>query len=245
MPPIETLYLIHHSHTDIGFTHDQPIVWELHGRFIDQALNIIEAHAADPAPDSRFRWTVETTAVLDHWLRQATAADIDRLLRAERAQLLGWVTNNYWMTNFQPAQPGRVHARYRLWPYAGPFDEARGHRLGAEAAHARLVVQHLGEPPAATTPWPASGRLLALPAEPILTLHVRAGAEPGTLLLRLWNASDTPQAAVIGSGLLRVQAAHQCDLFDQPQAALAVTDGAVRCTLPPRQVCVVQLRVAV
>ncbi|MEP7359571.1 MAG: hypothetical protein ABI847_20125, partial [Anaerolineales bacterium] len=87
MPPIETIYLIHHSHTDLGFTHDQPIVWELHGRFIDQALNAIEAHAQGE-PDSRFRWTVETTAVLDPWLRQASPADIDRLLRAERAGLL-------------------------------------------------------------------------------------------------------------------------------------------------------------
>lgn len=162
----------------------------------------------------------------------------------ERAQLLGWVTNNYWMTNFQAAQPGRVHARYRLWPYAGPFDETRGHRCGAEAAHARLLLQHLGEPAAATTPWPASGSLLALPRDPILTLQVSAGAEPGTLRLRLWNASDQPQAAMIGSGLLRVQSAALCDLFDEPHTALPVTDGAVRATLPPRQVSVVRLRVA-
>ena len=38
MPQIETLYLVHHSHTDVGYTHDQPIVWELHTRFIDEAL---------------------------------------------------------------------------------------------------------------------------------------------------------------------------------------------------------------
>src|SRR5205085_8532203 len=99
-------------------------------------------------------------------------ADDQQTFQLERAQLLGWVTNNYWVTNFQAAQPGRVHARYRLWPYAGPFNEARGHRCGAETAQARLVVQHLGEPPAATTPWPAAGSLLALPTEPVLTLQV-------------------------------------------------------------------------
>jgi len=138
-----------------------------------------------------------------------------------------------------------VHARYRLWRYAGAFDEAQAQRRGAETAQARLLVQHPGEPPSATTPWPASGSLLALPRNPILTLHVRAGAEPDTVLLRLWNASDAPQAAVIGSGLLRVQAAQQCDLFDQPQAELSVIDGTAHCTLPPRQVVVVALRVAV
>ena len=36
--------------------HDQPIVWELHGRFIDQALNLIEARAGDADADSRFHF---------------------------------------------------------------------------------------------------------------------------------------------------------------------------------------------
>ena len=36
MSKVETVYLIHHSHTDIGYTHDQPIVWDLHGRFIEE-----------------------------------------------------------------------------------------------------------------------------------------------------------------------------------------------------------------
>jgi alpha-mannosidase len=163
--------------------------------------------------------------------------------RLERAQLLGWVTNNYWMTNFQAAQPGRVHARYRLWTYAGAFDEARGHRCGTEAAHARVLAQHLGEPAAATTPWPASGSLLALPSAPILTLQVKAGAQPGRLQLRLWNASDTPQTAVVGSGLLRIGRAEQCDLFGQPEAEIAVAGGVAQLRLPPRRVVVVALHV--
>ncbi len=154
------------------------------------------------------------------------------------------MTNNYWITNFQASQPGRVHARYRLRPYAGPFDEARAHRLGAETAHSRLLVQPLGEPRAPGPLWPAQGSLLALPADPILTLHVRAGAQPGTLIVKLWNASDTSQAAVIGSGLLRVQAAQACDFFGQAVRELAVNDGAVRWEVPGRQVRVVQVKVA-
>ena len=39
---VEQLYLIHHSHTDIGYTHDQPIVWELERRFLDAALDLCE-----------------------------------------------------------------------------------------------------------------------------------------------------------------------------------------------------------
>src|SRR5215510_15145277 len=84
MPPIETLYLIPHSHTDIGFTHDQPVVWDLHERFIDQALDVIDRYADGPDPDSHFRWTVETTGVLERWLAHASDEDIQRLIKAER-----------------------------------------------------------------------------------------------------------------------------------------------------------------
>jgi hypothetical protein len=175
-------------------------------------------------------------------------ADYQKDFHLERAQLLGWVTNNYWITNYQPSQPGRVHARYRLLPYAGTFDEARGHRLGAEAAHARLLAQAMGEPRAGARHaggalWPAQGSLLRLPADPILTLHLRAGDEPGTLIVKLWNASDGPAEAVVGSGLLRVQTAQACDLFGQPLEELSVTDGAVRWELPGRQVRVMRLGV--
>ena len=54
----------------------------------------------------------------------------------ERALLVGWVTNNYWETNFRAHQPGMVYARYRILPYNGAFDQARAHRFGLEAAHA-------------------------------------------------------------------------------------------------------------
>src|SRR5690348_14092985 len=100
MPPIDTLYIVPHSHTDIGFTHDQPIVWELHERFIDQALDVIEAETAAGAdPDSHFRWTVESTAVLARWLRHAPPAQVERLQRAERA---GWLEVMAMFANITP-----------------------------------------------------------------------------------------------------------------------------------------------
>jgi len=51
---IEAIYLIHHSHTDIGHTHDQPVVWDLHRRFIDAALDQCERDAGSDA-DHAFR----------------------------------------------------------------------------------------------------------------------------------------------------------------------------------------------
>ena len=84
MAPIETLYLIHHSHTDIGYTHDQPIVFDLHERFLSEALTLAE-RSADRDSDGAFRWTVENTYVLNRWLQHATPAEGDRFIAMERA----------------------------------------------------------------------------------------------------------------------------------------------------------------
>ena len=158
----------------------------------------------------------------------------------ERALLLGWVTNNYWETNFPGAQPGVVTARYVVQPYAGEFDEARAHRLAAEAAHARPLVQHLGEP-AALELLPATGTLLHLPQPPVLTLSLRAAPDGGALLT-LFNASDAPQSTTIANGLLSVAAAHRCDLFGNRLEMLSVLDGTVAVAIAPRQTVTLALR---
>ena len=147
--------------------------------------------------------------------------------------ILGWITNTYWETNFRASQPGRVRARYRLTPYAGPFDEARAHRLGAEAAHADPLVQHLGEAQS-PDPFPeATASLLRLPAAPVLTLHVQPGPA-GSLDLRLLNASDTEAEAVVGSGALQITSARETDVLGTPGAELNVRDGAVGVSIPAR-----------
>jgi alpha-mannosidase len=163
----------------------------------------------------------------------------------ERAMLLGWVTNNYWETNFRAHQPGRVHARYRLLPHQGGFDEAQAHRFGLETAHAQPLLQHLGEPAAASPLWPGAGSLLQLPGSdtPILTLHVKpAHGQPG-LIVRLLNASDEEQHAEIGSGLLQIVAAEQCNLLEKPLAALDIQGGVVSLTVPSRRMITMYLEV--
>ncbi len=48
MPPIETIYIIHHSHTDFGFTHDLPVYFEMQDRFLDEALDSARSTRARP-----------------------------------------------------------------------------------------------------------------------------------------------------------------------------------------------------
>lgn len=91
---IDTIHLIHHGHTDIGYTHDQPIVWDLHRRFIDTALDECERDADDD--DHAFRWTIESTAILMHWIESSPPARVDRfveLARAGRIEVTGMYVN--------------------------------------------------------------------------------------------------------------------------------------------------------
>jgi hypothetical protein len=61
------VYLIHHSHLDIGYTDPQPVVLDQHLRYLDATLEL--AAATDDWPEaSQFRWNVETTLPLERWL---------------------------------------------------------------------------------------------------------------------------------------------------------------------------------
>jgi hypothetical protein len=159
----------------------------------------------------------------------------------ERALLLGWVTNNYWETNFRAHQPGRVHARYRIQPHAGPFNEAAAHRFGVEAMADELVLQPLTEPRVGSAKLPVKGQLLRLPEPPVMTLHVKPATDGAGLIVRMLNASDEPQVARIGAEILQIVAAKRCDLFEVPVDALAIADGVVSVDMPARQVTVIRL----
>jgi hypothetical protein len=92
---IDELLLVHHCHTDIGYTHDQPALWDLQRRFIDTALDLADRDADVDAPHA-FRWTVETTAPLLRWLESADADRIDlfrRLEAAGRIEVTGMLAN--------------------------------------------------------------------------------------------------------------------------------------------------------
>jgi hypothetical protein len=166
----------------------------------------------------------------------------------ERAMLLGWVTNNYWETNFRAHQPGRVHARYRIKPYGGGCNELQAHRFGLEAAYSQPLLQHLGEPERHPPLLPEAGALLRLPQNvspesPVFTLHVKAAERQPGLILRLFNASDQDQPAEIGSGFLRILSAQWCDLLETPQGSIEVQNGTVRLNVPARRVTTVLLNV--
>ncbi|MBW7883346.1 MAG: hypothetical protein H3C34_12045 [Caldilineaceae bacterium] len=160
-----------------------------------------------------------------------------------RPTLLGWVTNNYWETNFRAHQPGAVTARYRVQPHAGPFDESRAHRLGLEALYDMPLLQHMGER-AEEAPWPSAGTLLRLPEPPVIVLHLKPSSDGNGVIVRLANATDSAQTATVGSGLLRITGAVACDLLEHPGDGLDVVNDVVQVELAPRQTRVIRLDTA-
>ena len=62
MQDIKEIMVLHHTHTDIGYTHAQPVYWELSRRFIDEAIDLCE-QTADWPDASQMRWTCEVTAL--------------------------------------------------------------------------------------------------------------------------------------------------------------------------------------
>lgn len=156
-----------------------------------------------------------------------------------RAMLLGWVTNNYWETNFRAHQPGMVEVRYRLLPHAGPFNEASAHRFGQEAVFPPLI-HHLQEPPATNVSLPTSGSLLKLPGPPVLTLHVWPHDE--AVYIRLLNASDEAVTTTVESGALRIVSATRCDSLATPREDMELRNyDSVVIPMEPRMLATVRL----
>jgi alpha-mannosidase len=100
MPPIQTLYLVNHSHTDIGFTDYQDLCFRQHREFIDQALDLIEA-TRDYPEEARYRWTCEVTGITEKYLQQATSAQVERFVQWHQAGFIDVAGMQYNHTPLQ------------------------------------------------------------------------------------------------------------------------------------------------
>ncbi len=82
------VYLLPHSHIDIGYTHLQTDVEKLQMRNIDVALELCRK-TADYPPEARFKWNVEVLWAVDHYLHKASPEKQQRLIDAIRAGQIG------------------------------------------------------------------------------------------------------------------------------------------------------------
>ena len=85
---ISDILVVHHSHMDIGYTHSQPVFWQLQSEFIDQALDWLEATAGMP-DGARPQWTCEASEPVRRWLAKASAANVARFVKLHQQGRLG------------------------------------------------------------------------------------------------------------------------------------------------------------
>jgi alpha-mannosidase len=77
------VYVLPHSHVDIGYTDIQPQVERKHWQFLDQAVELCRKTRAYP-PGAQFKWNPEVVWAVDSYLRQATPEKRQRLTDAIR-----------------------------------------------------------------------------------------------------------------------------------------------------------------
>ena len=89
------IFLVQHTHTDLGFTAPQPEILRDHLRFIDEALRMVRETDGFPE-EARFKWTCEVTYGVEAWLRarppEAALAFVDAVRRG-RIEVAGLPVN--------------------------------------------------------------------------------------------------------------------------------------------------------
>jgi alpha-mannosidase len=80
VPRYFTIYLVQHTHTDIGYTRPQTEILPDHLRYIDYALDYCDQTDSLP-DDARFRWTCETSWAVREYLETRPASQVERLKR--------------------------------------------------------------------------------------------------------------------------------------------------------------------
>lgn len=87
--PVEKreLYLLPHSHVDIGYSDLQVVVEKNHWKYFDQAIELAKKTAEYP-PGARFKWNVEVLWAVETYLQQAPPDKRDAFIAAVKR---GWI----------------------------------------------------------------------------------------------------------------------------------------------------------
>ncbi|HUT90075.1 MAG TPA: discoidin domain-containing protein [Thermoguttaceae bacterium] len=82
-----SLYILPHSHVDIGYTHVQTEVEQKQWAYLEQAIELARG-TVDYPPEARFKWNSEGLWAVDSYLKQAPPEKRRELIEAVRK---GWI----------------------------------------------------------------------------------------------------------------------------------------------------------
>jgi alpha-mannosidase len=142
-----------------------------------------------------------------------------RTRTAPGSTVYAYLLNNYWHTNYKADQEGPLTFRFAMRPHAGGEDEVPLRRFGAEQEQP-LVAYAVGAGVApAHAPFRVEGAGVVVPS-------VRAEAETGALLVRLYNASSRPATARVSASTRGVPI--RAEVVTAPQPPPASQGGGPR-----------------
>jgi hypothetical protein len=104
---IRDVLLVHHSHTDIGYTNYQDSVFAMNREYLRRAMDLAEAYA-DGQPGEQFKWTCETTIMVEDFIQHAGPQEVERLVNLHRRGLIAF---GGMYCNLTPLYPAEMLAR--------------------------------------------------------------------------------------------------------------------------------------
>ncbi|MDR1144908.1 MAG: hypothetical protein LBK71_02075 [Verrucomicrobiales bacterium] len=81
--PLAEILVVHHTHTDWGYTSHPSVVEARHYRYIDQAVDLCRRYR-EQGTSSRYRWTCESAWVVHGWLKSRSPRERRALLDCVR-----------------------------------------------------------------------------------------------------------------------------------------------------------------
>lgn len=114
------LFVIQHSHIDLGYTDRQEVIADYHRQFVRQAIDyaLSEKQATRP-PEARFKYTIEGFWSLEQFLRSASKKERRNLGRALKSGLIELTAGYFHLTELldqevlrSTLQPGQRFARH-------------------------------------------------------------------------------------------------------------------------------------
>ncbi|MDB5059988.1 MAG: hypothetical protein JWO59_3460, partial [Chloroflexi bacterium] len=100
---IKHVYLYHHTHTDIGYTHPQEEVAEQQAANIRRALDFCQ-QTEERSPESRFAWTVETGWTLARFWERAGKEERARFAHYARQGRVQITASYFHLTQLAPPE---------------------------------------------------------------------------------------------------------------------------------------------
>lgn len=191
-PRITDILVVHHSHMDIGYTHSQPIFWQLQSEFLNQTLDWLEETAELPE-GARPKWTCEASEPLRRWLAKASSTETARFVKLHQQGRIG-VSALRWHTTSLADRAGLE----RLLAGKGELEDLIGAKIPVACQHDVTGL-----------PWPLADVLLDAGVDffiMAINIHLGRAVKPRPGMF-LWQAPSGRK--------LRVFNGNHYTMFDQ------------------------------